>query len=114
VLGHSEVALGRWEDAVRAWREVVALDPENPSALVQLARSLARAGEAGEALAILARARELAADDPFRVREVAIVLDEVGSTDEALTVWRWLLAIAPEGELKDEARRRLGAPSPPE
>ena len=109
VLGHAEVALREWEPAVRAWREVVALDPGNSSALVQLARSLAMSGRGTEALEAVIMARALARDDPARIREVAIVLDELGASDEALSAWQRVLALAPAGELKAEARRRLGA-----
>jgi tetratricopeptide (TPR) repeat protein len=108
VLAQVESSLGQWEPAVRAWREVVTLDPGNSSALVHLARSLARSKRPGEALETLAAAEAAAGDDPSRLREVAIVLDELDRPEEASSVWRRVLALAPEGALKDEARRRLG------
>jgi superkiller protein 3 len=110
VLAQVESTLGQWEEAVRAWRQVAALDPANSSALVHLARALANSGRGSEALRSLAAAEAAAGDDPSRLREVAIVLDEVDRSDEAGSVWRRVAALAPEGELKEEARRRLGAP----
>jgi tetratricopeptide (TPR) repeat protein len=109
VLAQVESSLGEWEAAVRAWRQVVTLEPGNSSALVHLARALARSSRAGEALETLAAADAAAGDDPSRLREVAVVLDEVGRPDEASAVWRRVLSLAPEGESKDEARRRLGS-----
>jgi tetratricopeptide (TPR) repeat protein len=109
VLAHAETTLGQWEPAVHAWREVVALDPSNSSALVQLARALGMSDRRREALETLVDAGALAKDDPQRIREVAIVLDELRSTDEAISAWQRVLALAPEGELKKEARRRLSS-----
>jgi tetratricopeptide (TPR) repeat protein len=107
VLAQVESTLEQWEPAVRAWREAAALDPDNSSLLVQLGRALARSGQGEEALDALLAARALAEGDASRLREVAIVLDELGQ-DEALPTWRSVRRLAPEGELKEEARRRLG------
>jgi tetratricopeptide (TPR) repeat protein len=108
VLAQVESTLQLWEPALRAWREAVALDPANSSLLVQLGRALVKSGQGEEALDILLAARALAEGDASRLREVAIVLDELGRQDEALPTWRSVRRLAPEGELKEEARRRLG------
>jgi tetratricopeptide (TPR) repeat protein len=108
VLAQAESTLEHWEPAARAWREAAALDPENSSLLVHLGRALAKSGRREEAIDTLLAARALAEGDASRLREVAIVLDEVDRPDEALPTWRSVRRLAPEGELKEEARRRLG------
>jgi tetratricopeptide (TPR) repeat protein len=113
VLAHAESALGRWEPAVRAWREAIRLDPDNSSAWVQLSRTLAKSGLAREAFDALRAARDRANDDPSRLREVAVVLDELGHLEEASSAWQEVRRLAPEGPLKEEARRRLGYPALP-
>jgi tetratricopeptide (TPR) repeat protein/4-amino-4-deoxy-L-arabinose transferase-like glycosyltransferase len=114
VLAQVESTLERWEPAVRAWREAAALDPDNSSLLVHLGRALVKSGRGEEALDALLAARTLAEGDASRLREVAIVLDELGRPDESLPTWRSLRRLAPEGELKEEARRRLGFTPRPE
>jgi tetratricopeptide (TPR) repeat protein len=108
VLAQVESTLGQWEPAVRAWREAAALDPDNSSLLVQLGRALVKSARGEEALAVLLAARTLAEGDASRLREVAVVLDELDRPDEALHTWRSVGRLAAEGELKEEARRRLG------
>ncbi len=114
VLAQVESALEQWEPAVRAWREAASLEPDNSSLLVQLGRALVKSGRGEEALDTLLAARTLAEGDASRLREVAIVLDELDRPDEALPTWRSVGRLAPEGELKEEARRRLGSTPPPE
>jgi len=109
VLAQVESTLEQWEPAVRAWREAAALDPDNSSLLVQLGRALVKSGRGDEALDALLAARTLAEGDASRLREVAIVLDELDRPHEALDTWRSVRRLAPEGELKEEARRRLGS-----
>jgi tetratricopeptide (TPR) repeat protein/4-amino-4-deoxy-L-arabinose transferase-like glycosyltransferase len=107
VLAQVESTLEQWEPAVRAWREAASLDPDNSSLLVQLGRALGKSGRGDEALDVLLAARTRAEGDASRLREVAIVLDELERPDEALPIWRSVRRLAPEGELKEEARRRL-------
>lgn len=106
--------MGRWGRAVRAWHKVAYLDPGNSSARVQLARSLATLGREEEALDALLAAKELAGDDPSRLREVAILLDELDWAAEAKLIWYRVRALAPGGELKEEAERRLSTLPPSE
>jgi len=108
VLAQVESTLEQWEPAVRAWREAAALDPDNSSLFVQFGRALVKSGRGDEALDALLAARTLAEGDASRLREVAVVLDELDRPDEALHTWRSVRRLAPEGELKEEARRRLG------
>jgi hypothetical protein len=68
-----------------------------------------KSGRGDEALDALLAARTLAEGDASRLREVAIVLDELDRPDEALDTWRSVRRLAPEGELKEEARRCLGS-----
>ena len=106
VLAQVESALEQWEPAVRAWREVVTLDPSNSSARVQLARALASSSRRDEARDALLAAKALAADDPSGLEEVAIVLDELDWRDEALSVRQRVRALTPDGELSSTAPPR--------
>ncbi|MGH9388820.1 MAG: tetratricopeptide repeat protein, partial [Vicinamibacteria bacterium] len=114
VLAQVESTLERWEPAVHAWREAAALDPDNSSLFVQLGRALVKSGRGDEALDALRAARTLAEGDASRLREVAVVLDELDQGDEASDTWRIVRRLAPVGELKEEARRRLGSTPRPE
>lgn len=115
VLAQVEAASQRWEPAVQAWRQAIARDPSSSSARVQLASALARLGRRDESRRTLIEAKAVVGESASGLREIAIVMDEIDGREEANAVWRRVLMLAPEGEVKEEARRRLARePAPVE
>ncbi len=65
--------LGRPREALAEWNRVVAIDPDDPSAILGRASALARLGKDDQALADLERATELAADRPDTLASITLV-----------------------------------------
>ncbi len=95
-LGTSRVLLRRYEEAVAAYREALAIDPDHVETLLDLAEAelaLGRAGDAGDAaglyhkvLARLAHARPAGGASPADALTEAQCLAHLGRTREAVAI----------------------------
>jgi predicted O-linked N-acetylglucosamine transferase (SPINDLY family) len=95
---------GNLEVAEKAYRQVLAADPDNPDALQLLGVVHHQRGDSGEGLALLERALELAPDNPEIHVNLGGVLRLLEREDEAEARYRRALEIAP-GHL--EAQKNL-------
>ena len=84
-LGAVLLACGRAHDAAAVLRQVVAEDPKDAQAHLNLATAEARLGDFGAAIASFARAYELQPGDPRAVQNLVAMLAELG---------KWLGAVA--------------------
>ena len=75
--------LGRTDDARAAWREALALSPDNPAVLSNLAMSLAAGGEAAKAETLLRKAVQSPQAGVVTRQDLALVLGLQGKTAEA-------------------------------
>ncbi len=86
---HSERAKQLWEagqehDAVAAWREALAADPDSVQALIALAWALGQVGQAAEGMCLAARAVEIAPDDAAAHRALGELCFVEGRYEEAV------------------------------
>jgi superkiller protein 3 len=104
----------RWDDAIRWYREALALSPDLPSVLTDLGASLVHAGRPAEGLAEFERA--LAQDETYRnaLYNKGIALMQLGRSDDAVTVWEEVLRRYPDDPelrgLRAEIDRLRGSP----
>lgn len=99
MLARSYGALGRNEEAARAWRELLARaegDADDwrgfAGALLTLGPGEGRAEELGRAIA---RLQELNPDDPMALYFLGLMAREAGEDEQAVEYWRRLLEIMP-------------------
>jgi tetratricopeptide (TPR) repeat protein len=88
----------RPDDAVKAAREALKLDPRDLDAKVQLAMVLSQTGQADEAIALL---RDATKNDPGNPMVSAIlgdILGKAGRNDEALALFKGLLEKFPNND----------------
>lgn len=74
-------AEGRWQEAGRSWRQVLALQPGHPQALYALGVDAFRRGDLGEALQSLQAAHLSAPGDPVILLSIARVQCERGDVE---------------------------------
>ncbi|HYW44377.1 MAG TPA: tetratricopeptide repeat protein [Bryobacteraceae bacterium] len=84
-----------WRNDASLWREAVRLAPEKTRPRIWLARAL----PAGQALEVLAQAREQAPNDPAIAAEIGKTLLSEGQPDGALTEFGRALALDPGNAL---------------
>jgi Flp pilus assembly protein TadD len=99
--------IGEHDDAARAYRQAIGLDPSFAEAWSNLGGVLLDMQRPAEALEAFQRAEE---SDPTCVEALygtAIALDDCGRHREARHCWRRYLALEQEGECADYARERL-------
>lgn len=95
LLGNVLQEAGRGEEAVAAFREALAIDPDRTAAVVDLAICLASMGAREEALGLLQRASE-APDAPAEVwYNVGVLHEQQGAVDAAASAYRRALARDP-------------------
>jgi tetratricopeptide (TPR) repeat protein len=82
--GRRAFGAGRHEEAIAEYRTVLALEPENPTALRSLALTLATAGRHDEAIAHFERMLEIYPDHQLALLEHATVLLQRGREAEAV------------------------------
>ena len=75
--------LNRTDDARAAWRQALALSPDNPAVLSNLAMSLAAGGEAAKAETLLRKAVQSPQAGVVTRQDLALVLGMQGKTAEA-------------------------------
>lgn len=92
--------LGKPEEAVRTWRALVELDPEDRGAAGALEACLERAGQQEEAARALEERRTRASGEERRALsgKLARLWHDAARFDGAAAVWRELLAEAPEDD----------------
>ncbi|HEX9049155.1 MAG TPA: tetratricopeptide repeat protein, partial [Anaeromyxobacter sp.] len=92
--------LGKPEEAVRAWRALLELDPEDRGAVAALEACLARAGQQEELARELEARRGRAGGAERRTlsAKLARLWQDGGRFDAAAEIWRESLAEAPEDE----------------
>ena len=92
--------LGQPEEAVRAWRELTELDPEDRGAAAALEASMARAGQQEELAHALEEKRERAtgAERLSHTAKLARIFAGAGEVDRAMPLWREILAERPDDE----------------
>lgn len=76
-------ALGRWNDAARAWQAFATLVPKSPFALSRLAYALSRLGQSDEAAVLARRAIAFDPDSPELILELASRQIDAGQLDAA-------------------------------
>ncbi|MGB8400256.1 c-type cytochrome biogenesis protein CcmI, partial [Bradyrhizobium sp.] len=120
VLAPVLARLGRYDDAVRAYRNSIAYNGDGAERRSDLGEALA--GAAGgvvtaEAKAEFERAVALAADDVKANYFLGVAAEQDGRQGEAATIWRAMLekapADAPWRPLVQAALARVGAPAAP-
>lgn len=90
--------LGRFDDAVRAYRNALTYNGESAERRSDLGEALSAAAGGvvtAEAKAEFERAHALSADDPKANYFLGLAAEQDGRKDDAVTIWRALLAKAP-------------------
>lgn len=92
--------LGKPDEAVRAWRALLELDPEDRGASAALESCMARAGQQEELARELDRRRARATGDDRRALcvKLARLWHDSARFEEAARVWRDALEVAPDDE----------------
>jgi len=90
-LGNLFMDHDRWDDAIRWYKEAVALDPKQPAVLTDLGACLVSARRPEEGLPYFEQA--LAIDGSYRnaLYNKGLALVQLGRTDEGLEAWETLL-----------------------
>jgi cytochrome c-type biogenesis protein CcmH/NrfG len=106
-LGNLYMDAERWDDAVRWYREALAIDPSRADVATDLGACLVSAGREAEALVALDQA--LARDPAHRLalynRVVALL--RLGRAQEAVAAWRELLKRHPDDPQAERLRARI-------
>ncbi|WP_417223021.1 c-type cytochrome biogenesis protein CcmI [Achromobacter spanius] len=106
-LARSYETLGRYTDAVAAYRQVLRLAPEQPAVLADLADAQLSANQGkpdAEAIAAVARALLADPDQPKALALAGMMALRRGDAAEALVHWERLQALLPTGS---EAARQI-------
>lgn len=105
---------GRWDEAERCWRHVLALDPKHPQALHSLGVHAYRRGQLEEALHAFHAAHRATPNDPMVLLSISVILrdqanhvQELAALDAALAVDPYFL---PGLLAKGSCLQRLGQP----
>ena len=120
VLAPVLARLGRYDDAVRAFRNSIAYNGDSAERRSDLGEALVGSGGGvvtGDAKAEFERAVALNADDPKANYFLGLAAEQDGRTADAATIWRDMLAKAPSDApwrpLLQAALVRVGGPAPP-
>ena len=106
-LGNLLMDHERWEEAIRWYREALALKPSQPDVLTDLGACLVHSGRPAEGLAEFDRA--LAIDGNHRNARFnrGVALMNMGRPAEAATVWEELLRRSPDDAQLQGLRARI-------
>lgn len=115
---HTSLDEGRYQEAIAAYKAVLARDPENVNAITHLGVILAIAGHADAALEAFDKALAIDSDYPHALWDKARVLAEQKDDPEgAIAVWERFAELVPPGPDRDralalikEAKARLPSP----
>jgi type II protein arginine methyltransferase len=109
LLGHRS----RAEDALAAWEQLLAIEPDHAVALHEKGLTLHWLGRTAEAIASLERACAIDPDNPIAIGNLAVVVADAGRTLEAIRHFRRALALQPDNLHLRHQVRRLGSGSVP-
>lgn len=105
--------LTRPEDALAAWDQLLAIEPDHPVALHEKGLTLHWLGRTAEAIATLERASTIDPDNPIAIGNLAVVLADAGRNLDALRHFRRALALQPDNLHLRHQVRRLGSGTVP-
>jgi len=106
-LGNLYMDHDRWEEAVRWYREAVALDPRSVAVLTDLGACLVGAGRPAEGLAEFDRALEIEATDAGALYNKGLALVQLGRVAEGVATWESLLELHPDDPRLQGLRARI-------
>ena len=105
--------LSRAEDALAAWDELLALDPDHALALHEQGLTLHWLGRTDEAIATLERACAVDPANPIAAGNLAVALADAGRNLDAVRQFRHALTLQPGNLHLQHQLRRLGSASVP-
>lgn len=105
--GMIEVQSGRYDAAVRDFRQATQLQPNFPEAFYWLGRSYYAQGRNEQALQAFQQAVALNGNYIDAVFYVGLVSEDLGRTAEAISAYQTVIAIDPNGELAGRARAQI-------
>lgn len=105
--------LSRPEDALRAWDQLLAIEPDHVVALHEKGLTLHWLGRTAESIAVLERTCALDPENPTAIGNLAVVLADAGRNLEALHQFRRALALQPDDLHLQHQVRRLGSAAVP-
>lgn len=105
--------LSRPEDALRAWDQLLAIEPDHVVALHEKGLTLHWLGRTAESIAVLERTCALDPENPTAIGNLAVVLADAGRNLEALHQFRRALALQPDNLHLQHQVRRLGSAAVP-
>lgn len=103
----------RPEDALAAWDELLAIEPDHAVALHEKGLTLHWLGRTTEAIATLERACAIDTENPTAIGNLGVVLADAGRNLEAIHHFRRALALQPENlHLRHQVRRLVSGAVP--
>ena len=105
--------LSRAEDALAAWDQLLAIEPDHAVALHEKGLTLHWLGRTVEAIATLERACAVDPDNATAIGNLAVVLADAGQNLQAIRHFRRALALQPDNLHLRHQVRRLGSGSVP-
>ena len=95
-LGNLHMDAQRWDEAIRWYREALALDPSRPDVATDLGACLVSAGSPAEALAEFEKVLRATPDYRNALYNKGIALMQLGRSAEAAAAWEELLKRHPD------------------
>ncbi len=106
-LGNLHMDAQRWDEAIRWYREALALDPSRPDVATDLGACLVSGGSPEEALAEFEKVLRAAPDYKNALYNKGIALMQLGRPAEAAAVWEDLLKRYPADPQLQGLRARI-------
>jgi Flp pilus assembly protein TadD len=94
-LGDIYEAARMWPEAITSRRNAVNANPDDPTLLLDLGKTLASAGQSEEAVTVLRQATAANPRDPRPYLFLGLVLERLGRNDDARTALNQYIALAP-------------------
>ncbi len=107
-LGNLYMDHARYEDAVRWYREALALRPGIPDVMVDLGACLVNMGKPAEGLASFEEALKREPGHKKALYNKGVALIELGRSMEAVAIWEDLLKRSPEDPLLAGLKEQIG------
>jgi tetratricopeptide (TPR) repeat protein len=106
-LGNLHMDAERWDEAIRWYREALALDPNRPDVATDLGACLVSAGSPAEALAEFEKVLRAVPDYKNALYNKGIALQQLGRGAEAAAAWEELLKRHPGDPQLSPLRARI-------
>lgn len=100
---------GRYEEAARAYRELIAAKPDDGGLRASLAGALGAMGRYDQSLEQLNEATRLSPLNPESYHNRGVIYEKLGKPNQAIAEYRQALRYSPGYEASGRALRRLGA-----